>query len=189
VRESLGELPADIRRRLTEGYGLSLYDADVIVNQGRPFVEYYLIAADMSGSPKSASNWLTGQVQRELNQREQTIADFGMKAARLAGLIRAVDDGALPSTRAGEAFQLMLAEGCDVAAALTKLKIERVDESALVAMVQELLKANPKTVADIQSGKLQAAASLIGQAKKKNPNVDPNRVRELAIELASQGGA
>ena len=189
VRESLGELPADIRQRLTEGYGLSLYDADVIVNQGQPFVDYYLIAADTSGNPKSASNWLTGQVQRELNQREQTIASFGMKAANLAGLIRAVDDGSLPSTRAGEAFQLMLAESCDVAAALMKLKIERVDESALIAMVQELLAANPKTVADIQSGKLQAAASLIGQAKKKNPNVDPNRVRELAIELASQGGA
>ncbi len=78
VRESLGELPADLRQRLTEGYGLSLYDADVIVNQGQPFVDYYLIAADTSGNPKSASNWLTGQVQRELNQREQTIADFGM---------------------------------------------------------------------------------------------------------------
>ena len=189
VRESLGELPADLRQRLTEGYGLSLYDADVIVNQGRSFVDYYLITADTSGNPKSASNWLTVHVQRELNQREQTIVDFDVPATNLAELIRAVDDGALPSTRAAEAFQLMLAERCDIAAALAKLKIERVDESALIAMVQELLVANPKTVADIQNGKLQAAASLIGQAKKKNPNVDPNRVRELAIELASQGGA
>jgi len=189
VRKSLTELPAALRQRLTDGYGLSPYDADVIVNQGRPFVDYYLIMADTSGNPKSASNWLTGQVQRELNQHEQTIADFGMSAANLAALIRSVDEGALPSTRATEAFQLMLTEGCDITAALAKLKIERVDESALVAMVQELLAANPKTVADIQSGKLQAAASLIGQAKKKNPNVDPNRVRELAIELASQDGA
>jgi aspartyl-tRNA(Asn)/glutamyl-tRNA(Gln) amidotransferase subunit B len=189
VRESLGELPADLRRRLTEGYALSLYDADVIVNQGRLLVDYYLVVADVSGNPKSACNWVTGQVQRELNQREQTIADFGMPAVNLAGLVRAIDDGTLPSTRAAEAFQLMLAQGCDVAAALAELKIERLDESALVEMVQELLAANPKTVADIQIGKLQAAASLIGQAKKKNPNVDPNRVRELAIELASQAGS
>ena len=80
----------------------------------------------------------------------------------------------------------MLAKGGDVEAALAELKIERVDESALVALVQELLAANPKTVADIKAGKLQAAGALIGQAKKKNPNVDPNRVRELAIELAQQ---
>jgi aspartyl-tRNA(Asn)/glutamyl-tRNA(Gln) amidotransferase subunit B len=161
----------------------------VIVNQGRSLVDYYLVVADVSGNPKSACNWVTGQVQRELNQREQTIADFGMPAVNLAGLVRAIDDGTLPSTRAAEAFQLMLAQGCDVAAALAELKIERLDESALVEMVQELLAANPKTVADIQIGKLQAAASLIGQAKKKNPNVDPNRVRELAIELASQAGS
>ncbi|MBA4107730.1 MAG: Asp-tRNA(Asn)/Glu-tRNA(Gln) amidotransferase GatCAB subunit B [Pirellula sp.] len=189
VRESLGELPADLRRRLTEGYALSLYDADVLVNQGKSLVGYYLDVANASGDPKSACNWVTQHVLRELKEREQSIDQFGVAAPRLVGLIAAVNDGTLPSTRAPEAFQLMLAKGCDVTAALAELKIERVDESALVTLVQELLAANPKTVADIQSGKLQAAASLIGQAKKKNPNVDPNRVRELAIELASQAGA
>lgn len=189
VRESLGELPADLRRRLTDGYALSLYDADVLVNQGKSLVDYYLAVANASGDPKSACNWVTQHVLRELKEREQSIDQFGVSAPQLVGLITAVNDGTLPSTRAAEAFQLMLAKGCDVAAALAELKIERVDESALVTLVQELLAANPKTVADIQSGKLQAAASLIGQAKKKNPNVDPNRVRELAIELASQAGA
>jgi aspartyl-tRNA(Asn)/glutamyl-tRNA(Gln) amidotransferase subunit B len=186
VRESLGELPADLRRRLTEGYGLSLYDADVLVNQGRELVDYYLAVAETSGDPKAACNWVSQQVLRELKEREQTIDQFGVSASHLAGLVKAIDDGRLPSSRSAEAFQLMLAKGCDVATALAELKIERVDESALIALVQELLAANPKTVADIQSGKLQAAASLIGQAKKKNPNVDPNRVRELAIELASR---
>ena len=189
VRESLGELPADLRRRLTEGYALSLYDADVLVNQGKSLVDYYLAVANASGDPKSACNWVTQHVLRELKEREESIDQFGIAAPRLVGLIAAVNDGTLPSTRAAEAFQLMLAKSCDVAAALAELKIERVDESALVTLVQELLAANPKTVADIQSGKLQAAASLIGQAKKKNPNVDPNRVRELAIELASLAGA
>lgn len=189
VRESLGELPADLRQRLTEGFGLSLYDADVLVNQGRPLVDYYLAVAEGSGDPKSACNWVTQHVLRELKERAQEISQFGIAAPQLVGLVKAVNDGALPSTRAVEAFQLMLAQDIDVAAALTGLKIERVDESALIALVQELLAANPKIVADIQAGKLQAAASLIGQAKKKNPNVDPNRVRELAIELAQNGEA
>jgi aspartyl-tRNA(Asn)/glutamyl-tRNA(Gln) amidotransferase subunit B len=101
-------------------------------------------------------------------------------------MITAINDGRLPSTRASEAFQLMLDKGCDVDAALAELKIERIDESALIALVESLLAANPKTVADIRAGKLQAAGALIGQAKKQNPNVDPNRVRELAIELAQR---
>ena len=189
VRASLGELPAALRTRLEQGYQLSAYDADVLVNQGRPLVDYYLAAADASGDPKSACNWVTQHVLRELKEREQTIDQFGLSASALVGLVAAVNDGRLPSTRATEAFQLMLADGCDVEAALAELKIERVDESALVALVQELLAANPKTVADIQAGKLQAAGSLIGQAKKKNPNVDPNRVRELAIELAARAAS
>ena len=184
VRASLGELPAALRIRLEQGYQLSAYDADVLVNQGREVVDYYLAAADGSGDPKSACNWVTQHVLRELKEREQTIMQFGVPAPRLIELIAAVNDGRLPSTRSVEAFQLMLAKSCNVDAALAELKIAHVDETALIALVQELLDANPKTVADIQAGKLQAAGSLIGQAKKKNPNVDPNRVRELAIELA-----
>jgi aspartyl-tRNA(Asn)/glutamyl-tRNA(Gln) amidotransferase subunit B len=187
VRESLGELPADLRQRLTEGYALSLYDADVLVKQGRPLVDYYLSVAERSGNPKAACNWVSQHVLRELNQREQPIEAFGVSAENLAELVRAIDDGRLPSSRSSEAFQLMIAKSCDVAAALAELKIERVDESALVDLVKELLASNPKVVADIQGGKHQAAASLIGQAKKKNPNVDPNRVRELAIELSTTG--
>jgi aspartyl-tRNA(Asn)/glutamyl-tRNA(Gln) amidotransferase subunit B len=186
VRQSLGELPAEIRARLTEGYQLSDYDADVLVNQGRAVVDYYLAVADEAGDPKAAANWVTQQVLRELKDGERTMDQFGVSAPRLAGMIIAVNDGRLPNTRSSEAFQHMLVKGSDVDAALAELKIERVDESALVDLVESLLAANPKTVADIRAGKLQAAGSLIGQAKKQNPNVDPNRVRELAIALARQ---
>ncbi len=65
--------------------------------------------------------------------------------------------------------------------------IEKVDESALVALCRELIEANPKIVADIRAGKQQAASNLIGQAKKKNPNVNPGRFRELVLELVAKG--
>ena len=186
VRRTLGELPADIRARLCEGYQLSDYDADVLVNQGRGVVDYYLAVADQSGDPKTASNWVTQQVLRQLKDGEQTIEQLSVTAPRLAEMISAINDGRLPSTRASEAFQLMLDKGGDVEAAMVELKIERIDESALIALVESLLAANPKTVADIRAGKLQAAGALLGQAKRQKPNVDPNRIRELAIELANK---
>jgi aspartyl-tRNA(Asn)/glutamyl-tRNA(Gln) amidotransferase subunit B len=175
--------------RLSRDYELSAYDGDVLVNQGRAVVDYFLAVADATDDPKAACNWVTQQVLRELKDRGQSIDQFGVSAAALAGLIAAINDGRLPSPRASEAFQLMLAKGCDVEATLAELKIARVDESELILLVQELLAANPKTVADIRAGKHQAAGALIGQAKKKNPNVDPNRVRELALELAQQPDA
>jgi aspartyl-tRNA(Asn)/glutamyl-tRNA(Gln) amidotransferase subunit B len=186
VRASLGELPAAIRERLGSVHGLSPYDADVIVNQGQTFVDYFEEVAGVSGDGKVACNWVTQHVLRELNDRDLPIFRFEISAARLGEMIAAIRAGSLPTTRSAEAFRLMIERRCDVAAALAELKIEQVDDSALVALVEELLAANPKTVADIRGGKLQAAGSLIGQAKKKNPNVDPNRVRELAIEIAQR---
>jgi aspartyl-tRNA(Asn)/glutamyl-tRNA(Gln) amidotransferase subunit B len=188
VRESLGELPAALRARLVDGYGLSDYDADVLVNQGRAVADYFLEVAETSGDPKAAANWVTQNVLRQLKETDGAIEQFGVSAKALAGLITAAAEGRLPSTRAAEAFGVMFQKRCDVGAAIAELKVERVDESAVVALVAELLAENPKTAADIRGGKLQAAGSLIGQAKKRNPNVDPNRVRELAIELAQRDG-
>ena len=50
-------------------------------------------------------------------------------------------------------------------------------------MASEILTANPKIVADLKAGKAQAAGNLIGQAKKRNPNVNPARFREICLEL------
>jgi aspartyl-tRNA(Asn)/glutamyl-tRNA(Gln) amidotransferase subunit B len=58
-----------------------------------------------------------------------------------------------------------------------------VDDDALDALCRELVAANPKIVADVQGGKEQAAAGLIGQAKKKNPNVNPGKFRQTCLDL------
>ena len=104
----------------------------------------------------------------------------------LGELLGAIADGKLPKARAKESFELMLSEGVDVDGAIAKLGIEQVDESELVALCQALLDENPKIVADVQNGKQQAVGALIGQAKKRNPNVDPGRVREICLELVEQ---
>ena len=64
--------------------------------------------------------------------------------------------------------------------------IVKVDESELFALAEKLLAANPKIVADLQAGKMQAAGALIGQAKKQNPNVSPGRFREIILDLVQR---
>ena len=56
VRASLGELPAALRTRLEQTYGITPYDSDVLVNQGRALVDYYCELADVCGDGKAASN-------------------------------------------------------------------------------------------------------------------------------------
>jgi aspartyl-tRNA(Asn)/glutamyl-tRNA(Gln) amidotransferase subunit B len=186
IRVSLGELPAPLRARLQTELGLSAYDADVLVNQGRPVVDYFLEVARGSHDAKAAANWVTQDVLRALKDRGITIEKLPVSSGTLVELIEKVKSGEIPSPRARDVFQAMLENGLDVAAAMNSIGIAAVDESELVALCKKLLDANPKTVADVRGGKTQAIGALIGQAKKLNPNVDPTRVRELCLQLIEE---
>jgi aspartyl-tRNA(Asn)/glutamyl-tRNA(Gln) amidotransferase subunit B len=96
-----------------------------------------------------------------------------------------VKEGQLDTTRGREVLAEMLTSGKSAADVMKERGIEQVDESALVALCQELLTANPKIVSDLKAGKQQAVGGLVGQAKKKNPNVNPGRVREICLQLVS----
>jgi aspartyl-tRNA(Asn)/glutamyl-tRNA(Gln) amidotransferase subunit B len=189
IRESLGELPAALRRRLEQSCGLSPYDADVLVNQGRPLVDYYLSVAEQCGDAKAAANWVTQDVLRTLKERGLEIEHLPMSSDALADMITKVKSGEIPGPRAREVFQTMIDKQIDAAAAMKSVGIATVDEGELIALCKRLLAANPKTVADVQAGKLQAVGGLIGQAKKINPNVDPTRVREICLELIKAGSS
>ena len=102
----------------------------------------------------------------------------------MAALITKLKADELESSRAGEVFHVMLDGRMNVSAAMGSLGIEQVDEEDLLALCRELIAANPKIVTDLKEGKQKAVGALIGQAKKKNPNVNPSRVRQLCMQLA-----
>jgi aspartyl-tRNA(Asn)/glutamyl-tRNA(Gln) amidotransferase subunit B len=186
VRNQLGELPAALRARLQADYGIDAYDAGVIVNQGRSLVDYYVELANSCGDGKRASNWVQQDVLRTLNEQSIAIEEFSISAAALAELLIAIRDGQLDNARAKDVFAEMLVSGKSSSEVMTAMGIEKVDDSALVELCKGLLAANPKTVADVQVGKHQAIGSLIGQAKQQNPNVNPNDVRKVCLELIEQ---
>ena len=183
VRASLGELPAALRLRLQTDWELPAYDADVLVNQGPAAVEYFQEAARESGDAKKASNWIQRDVLRVLNEEGGDIRDFPVTAARLGGLIRAVDEGLLPGSRAAGVFARMRETGQTVQEVLPGLGIVAVDESELQSLCEQLLQANPKVIADVKAGRRQALGSVVGQAKKKNPNVNPATVQQICLDL------
>ncbi len=188
LRDSLGELPAALGRRLTEQHGLSQYDAQVLVNQGRPLVNYFLEVIELGTDSKAAANWVTQEVLRQLKDREETIEQFNVPPDALAELIAKIKSGDIPSTRGREVFEVMSGAGQTVAQAMDALAIAEVDLSDLSSLCEKLLATNPKIVADVQNGKLKAIGSLIGQAKKQNPNVTPDQVRETCLQMIlSQG--
>jgi len=186
IRETLGELPAALRDRLGREYDITPYDADVLVNQGRELVDYFLTTAQGCGDGKVAANWLQQSVLRTLNEQQATIDQFPVSADDLAGLIKIVLAGKMETSRGREVLAEMIASGTTAEEAMKSLGIAEVDESDLEALCAELIAANPKVVEDVKQGKLKAAGSLIGQAKKKNPNANATRVREICLQLIEQ---
>ncbi len=187
VRSGLGELPAPMRRRLQQQYGITAYDADVIVSQGRAVVAYFEQVAAASGNGKQAANWVQRDVLRTLKENQWQIDQFPLSPQRLAELVQRIDQGKLDTSRSREVFQHMLQHGTTADEAMEQLGIETVDESTLRELCRELVQANPKVVQQVKEGKTKAIGALVGQAKKRNPNVDPRRVQQICLELI-QGG-
>ncbi len=183
VRAQLGELPAALRNRLETKYGITPYDSDVLVNQGQELVDYYSELAEKVGDGKLASNWVQQDVLRLLKERDEAIAQFPVRPGRLAELLSLVQGGQVDTSRGREVLVVMVEKGGTAAETMAGLGIEQVDESALVELCRELVAANPKLVADVKAGKTQAAGAFVGQAKKKNPNVNPARVRDICLAL------
>ena len=187
VRASLGELPAALRTRLEQTYGITPYDADVLVNQGRPLVDYYIEVAKTCGDGKTAANWIQQDVLRWLNDRQVQIAAYPVRPQTLGELIGKVRGGAFETSRGREVLVGMVGSNKSLAEAIADLGIQAVDESALIELCRKLVAANPKIVAEVKEGKLKGVGALIGQAKKENPNANPNRVRELCLEIIQKG--
>ena len=187
VQASLGELPAALRQRLEQTYGIPPYDSDVLVNQGRALVDYYIELADRLGDGKLASNWVQQDVLRTLNEQQVAVEHFPLRPEQLAQLIDTVRTGRLTTGRGREVLSEMIATGKSLDEVTKVMGIEAVDESALEGLCRELLAANPKIVEEVKEGKMKGVGQLIGQAKKKNPNVNPNRFREICLELIQRG--
>jgi aspartyl-tRNA(Asn)/glutamyl-tRNA(Gln) amidotransferase subunit B len=201
VKAELCELPATRRRRYRAELGLSHYDADVIVSQGDHFTAYFEQVAKLCGDGKQAANWLTQDVQRELNSRSLSIDAFPIAPAVLGDLLKRVTGNQLTVKSAREVFEALLAEH-DAAferhetVELTIALAEKViadrglaivsDTGAITAIIAGVIARNPKPVADFKAGKQAAAGSLIGQIMKELKGADAKVVRQMLIDELSR---
>ncbi len=188
AQQSLGDLPRALRTKLQTEYGLNDYDSDVIVSAGRQTVDFFRVVADGSGKDgkpngKMASNWIGQEVMRYLNENATSIDQYPVSAESLADLLSRIVAGEVDQTRAKEVLAEMLSSGCDAQTAFDKLGIVKVDSGDLDALCQQLIDENPAVIEEIKGGKVKAVGSLIGKARKINPNVNPGVLREAILKI------
>jgi aspartyl-tRNA(Asn)/glutamyl-tRNA(Gln) amidotransferase subunit B len=188
TRRGLPELPRARRQRFVSQYGLPAYDAGVLT-QSRALADYFEAAARESTNAKIVSNWIMSELLRDLPGDDETaIAGSPITPARLAGLLRLIDDGTISGKMAKEVFDTMRRTGEEAEAIVGREGLRQVaDTAALAAIVERVLIDNPKPVEDYRRGKTAAAKALVGLVMRATGGrANPALVNRLLEEKLSR---
>jgi aspartyl-tRNA(Asn)/glutamyl-tRNA(Gln) amidotransferase subunit B len=182
VRAEMGELPAALRARLGQQYGLSAYDAGVLTRQGRAVAGYFEEVARRSGDARAACNWVTNQVLATLKDQKLDIAAFPLGADALAELIAEQKAMGLNKQMAGEVYARMIEARCPAREAIAQLGIKAVGGAdELAEVVRQAIADNPKAVADFKKGKTRAAQSIKGAVMRHTKGTAPPELVDRLI--------
>ncbi len=166
IRGTIPELPDQKQARYVADYKLSDYDAAQLTRY-RKLAEIFESAVQFGAAPKEAANLLIGDCLRLLNAEGKEAADLTFEPKNLAELLKLVAAGTINKTTAKAVFELIYADNIDPVAYVKENGLEMVsDDGALDAMIDEVIAANPKSVADYQGGKKAALGFLVGQIMK-----------------------
>ena len=181
------ELPAAMKARFQNEYGLSAYDASIISSQ-REAASYFQETVDLAGTglAKQVANWMQGELSARLNREERDIAEAPVRPAQLAGLIARIADSTISNAIGKKVFEAIWngeggsgADAADTIIAAQGLK-QITDGSAIEPLVDEVLAANPKSVEEFRAGKEKAFNALVGQVMKAaRGKANPQQVNDI----------
>ncbi len=188
VRAQTPELPDAKRRRFTEEYGLSAYDASQLTGE-RALAEYFEAAVkaqsggDAQARAKATANWVLGDLRRLLNAEGLDIAQSKVKPEGVAELVTLIEDGKLSSKLAKEVLEKAYASGEAPGAIVAREGIAQIsDEGELDRIVEQVIAENPKAVEDYRAGKTASVQFLVGQVMKQTRGrAKPDSVRPLLL--------
>jgi aspartyl-tRNA(Asn)/glutamyl-tRNA(Gln) amidotransferase subunit B len=184
VRQELPELPDTRRRRFTTHYGLPDYDAEVLT-ASKALADYYEATVRLYNQPKVASNWVMGEVMRELNRQHHSPQQAPVTPMHLAELLRLIDEGVLSGKIAKTVFEDMYRTGKPAQTIVEEQGlVQMTDSAALEGIITTILADNASQVADYRAGKQKVFGFFVGQTMKATQGkANPALVNELLRKL------
>jgi aspartyl-tRNA(Asn)/glutamyl-tRNA(Gln) amidotransferase subunit B len=180
IRASMPELPAAKRTRFIASFGLREYDAQVLTAT-RAMSEYYEIVAATSGDPKTAANWVMGDLAGLLKAANRDIAESPVPPANLGDLVAMIVKGELTGKLAKDVLAKMFESGEAPGVIVQREGIRQIsDTGALEKIVDEIIAASPKQVEQFRSGKATVIGFFVGQVMKASRGqANPATVNEI----------
>src|SRR5215471_5267894 len=181
LKADLPELPDEKKRRFVAEYGLSAYDADVLVAE-RDNAEYFEAVVRSQGGrdPKIAANWIINELFGRLNREGKGIAAVPVSAAQLGAILDLIAEGTISGKIAKDVFEIVWTEGGDPRAIVETRGLRQVtDTGAIERAVDEIIARNPDKVEQAKT-KPAVIGWFVGQVMKSSGGkANPQTVNAL----------
>src|SRR4051794_26763560 len=183
LKASLPELPDQKKSRFIGAFGLTPYDAGVLVSEheSAEFYEAVLAAlADKARDGKLAANWVINELFGRLNKESRDIATSPVSAVQLGAIVDLIGEGTISGKIAKDLFEIVWQEGGDPRALVETRGMKQVtDMGAIEKVVDDIIAANPDKVAQAQA-KPQLIGWFVGQVMKSSGGkANPQSVNDL----------
>ena len=178
LKTQLPELPDEKKTRFIGDFGLSAYDAGVLVAE-RETADYFEAVAK-GRDAKAAANWVINELFGRLNKEGKDIASSPVTAEQLGGMLGLIADGTISGKIAKDLFEILWSEGGDPKAIVeARGMVQVTDTGAIEAMVDEVIAANPDKVEQAKTNP-KAVGWFVGQVMKSSGGkASPQAVNDL----------
>ncbi len=182
IKESIPELAPERKEKYINEYGISNYDATIIVKE-KAVADYYEETIKLGANPKSASNWVTSIILGYLNKNEMKISELFFTPKMLVDLIKMIQDGKISSKQSKEIFYKSVEDKKEPSVIVEALGIKQIGgEDEILKIVTEVLDEQPSSIETYKQGRTNIVDFLVGQVMKKTKGqANPAMTRSMMI--------
>jgi len=180
IRKSLPELPEKKKERFVSQYQIPEYDAEILTST-RAMANYFEESVSLFQDPKTVSNWIMGDLLRELKRDEREIGQCPVTPKHLTGMLSMIQDGTISGKIAKDVFEEMYRTG-ERPENIVRDKgwVQIQDETEILRAIEKAIEANPRQVDDYRKGKEKIFGFFVGEVMKQTRGkANPKLVNEL----------
>ncbi len=183
LRKTIPELPEQKRERFVKSYGIPEYDTGVLTSSA-PLADYFEKCTALFPHPKTISNWMMGDLLRELKKDGRNIVDCPVSPSALVDLLKLIESGTISGNIAKGIFEEMYQTQKSAGSIVEEKGLKQItDSSAIEKIVAEVIQANPGQVEEFKGGKEKVLGFLVGQVMKASKGkANPGMVNKLLKE-------
>ena len=181
IKNSIPRLPSERKEDYINNYGITDYDATIIVKDKR-VSDFYEECIKLKANPKKASNWITTNLLGNINKLDLEFDDITLTPSMLKELIDLVEKKEISSNQAKEVFTDILTSGKTPREVVKEKGMKQMsDEVEIIRIANEVLDENPEAIEKYKKGRTNIVDFLTGQIMKKTKGTANPKVARTAM--------